>query len=88
MIVERVSPCGKVKNFTFLDLFPISSLPASYTVFINHKKNYHPMLRFCVLVLPCFLFPMSYKFPFMHSRADYFLAKCLPRGVVSRISFF
>lgn len=37
-IVERVTPCGKVKNFTFLDLFPISSVPTSYTLFINHKK--------------------------------------------------
>lgn len=58
-VVERVTPCVKVKNLTFLDLFPISSsVLSSFTVFLF----YHPsnVKIFCVLVLSCFFFMSTF----------------------------
>lgn len=39
-----------------------------------------------MLVLSCFLFPTSYKSPFIHSTTDKALAKCLPRGDAAAVS--
>lgn len=52
-IVDRVTSCVEVKNFTFLDLFPISfSVLSSFIVVLFYPSN---VKIFCMLALSCFL---------------------------------